>query len=284
MIMNRKFSLSFMAALMASFAFVSCGPASYYLQLESRRPSESGLDLSGKTLSVVYLESENGRDSLFNNRVADALAYGLENEFFDGQEAVGVYNLVKDAEGDYASRDTALQYIMLLDSDVVILLDTPESPEIEDGRLRPVTSKLYIYDSMAGKDDGVTSIQCSSNVTGLKDEGRAMAMGTALLKPLRSQWESEQLAVLYCGGSSKWTEGVILADQMEWPEAIKLWMELAKSKNRTQSSCARYNVALGCYVMGQYGLAKEWLDSSDEMQPLSVSTALRRRIEQKLGS
>ena len=276
--------LSFVIAALSAAALVSCAPSAYVMQVESRKPSECGLDLAGKSLSVVYLESPDGRDSLFNNRAADALAYGLESDLFDGAEAVKVYNLTKDAAGDYASKDTASQYIMLLDSDVVMILDTPVAGESHTGRSLPVTSKLYVYDSMAGEDDGVTTLQCSSSAASLTDESRAMNMGTALVKPLRSRWEQEQFTVLYFDGlGRKWIDAVLLADDMKWAEAIDLWMDLARQKHRTQSSCARYDIALGCYMLGQYDLALEWLDSSDAMFPISLSKGLRKRILEKKG-
>ena len=276
--------LSFVIAALSAAALASCAPSAYVMQVESRKPSECGLDLAGKSLSVVYLESPDGRDSLFNNRAADALAYGLESDLFDGAEAVSVYNLTKDAAGDYASKDTASQYIMLLNSDVVMILDTPEAGESHTGRSFPVTSKLYVYDSMAGEDDGVTTLQCSSSAASLTDEGRAMNMGTALLKPLRSRWEQEQFTVLYFDGlGRKWIDAVLLADDMKWAEAIDLWMDLSKSKNTTVTSCARYNVALGCFMLGQYDLALEWLDSSDAVRPLSLKKGLRKRIIDKKG-
>ena len=277
--------LSFVIAVLSAAALASCAPSAYVMQVESRKPSECGLDLTGKSLSVVYLESPDGCDSLFNNRAADALAYSLESDFFDGEEAVKVYNLTKDAAGDYASKDTASQYIMLLDSDVVMILDTPVAGESHTGRSLPVTSKLYVYDSMAGEDDGVTTLQCSSSAASLTDESRAMNMGTALVKPLRSRWEQEQFTVLYFDGlGRKWIDAVLLADDMKWAEAIDLWMDLARQKNRTQSSCARYDIALGCYMLGQYDLALEWLDSSDAMFPISLSKGLRKRILEKKGA
>jgi hypothetical protein len=270
-------SLSLLA-LALGMALVSCSPSAYVLNLESRRPSESGLDLAGKSLSVIYLESSDGRDSLFNNRAADALAYGLEGEFFDGVEAVKVYNLVKDEAGDYASRDTASQYIMLLDSDVVMILDTPEVRENTSGLNPAIASRLYVYDSMAGEDDGVTVLQ-STTSTVLSDATRAMNVGNALLKPLRSQWEHESYTVLYFEGMGrKWIDATLKADELKWAEAIEMWMDLARNKNKTLASCAMYDIALGCYMLEQYDLAMEWLDASDKTLPLSLNRGLRKRI------
>lgn len=276
--------LSFVIAALSGAVLASCAPSAYVMQMESRKPSECGLELAGKSLSVIYLESPDGRDSLFNNRAADALAYGLESDLFDGAEAVKVYNLTKDAAGNYASKDTITQYIMLLDSDVVMILDTPEAGESHTGRSFPVTSKLYVYDSMAGEDDGVTTLQVSTSTASMTDEGRAMNMGSALLKPLRSKWEQEQFTVLYFDGmGSKWIDALLLADDMKWAEAIEKWMDLSRSKNPTVSSCACYDVALGCFMLGQYDLALEWLDSSDAARPLSLNNGLRKRILEKKG-
>jgi tetratricopeptide (TPR) repeat protein len=279
----KKFSfISLVALAVIGAASVSCSPSAFVMQMESRKPSESGLDLAGKSMSVVYLESPDGRDSLFNNRAADALAYALEGDYFDGAEAVKVYNLVKDANGDYSSTDTLLQYVLLLDSDVVMILDTPELSESVTGRSAPASSKLYVYDSMAGEDDGVTTLKSSATVSGLEDVSRAMNIGNALAKPLRSQWESEQFTVLYFDGlGRKWIDAAMKADDMKWDEAIDLWMDLARLKDRTQSSCARYNIALGCFMLGQYDLALEWLDSSDSILPLSLSKGLRKKILDK---
>lgn len=281
--MNMEKSLSLLA-LALGMALVSCSPSAYVLNLESRRPSESGLDLTGKSLSVIYLESADGRDSLFNNRAADALAYGLESEFFDGAEAVKVYNLIKDEDGDYASEDTVSQYVMLLDSDVVMILDTPAVTGNPSGRAPTLSSRLYVYDSMAGEDGGVTTLQSTASAS-LEDVSRAMNVGSALMRPLRSQWEHESYTVLYFEGlGRKWIDATLKADDLKWAEAIDMWMDLAKLKNPTQASCAMYDIALGCFMLEEYDLALEWLDASDKTLPLSLNRGLRKRIMEKKPS
>lgn len=282
--MKKVSFISLVALAVLGAASVSCSPAAYVMQLESPKPSESGLKLTGKSMSVIYLESPDGRDSLFNNRVADALAYALEGEYFGGEEAVKVYNLVKDADGDYSSTDTLSQYIVLLDSDVVMILDTPEVSESVTGRSAPASSMLYVYDSMSGEVEDVIRLKSSTTISGLDDVSRAMNIGNSLAKPLRNQWESEQFTVLYFDGlGRKWVDATLKADALKWDEAIDLWMDLAKLKDRTQSSCARYDIALGCFMLGQYDLALEWLDSSDATLPLSLNKGLRKRILEKKG-
>ena len=141
---------------------VSCAPMTYVLPMQSRKPSTSGLDFSGKSLALIYLEDEDKTYSAFNNTVADALAYSLELDYFDGDEGIRVYNLPKDPEGDYASVDTASQYVLLLDSDVIMILDTPETDGVSVSGKIPFVSRLYVYDSMG--EDKVTMLQCRPQV------------------------------------------------------------------------------------------------------------------------
>ena len=82
--------------LAVSLAISSCGPSSYLMLLDKRQTSPSGMDLAGKSIAVVYLESESGVDSLFNNRLSDLLALGLEEEYFSGARVVDVLHMVKE--------------------------------------------------------------------------------------------------------------------------------------------------------------------------------------------
>ncbi|MDO5442305.1 MAG: DUF6340 family protein [Bacteroidia bacterium] len=260
----------------------SCSQSVYILDMESRGPSESGLDLAGKSVSVVYLESADGTDSLYNNRVSDALAYKLETEYFDGREAVSVYNMVKDPEGDYSSKDTLSQFIMMLDKDVVMLLDTPEMKEKTEKGQIPVSSCLYVYDSMS--DGEVVTMVGKTSVASMDDAvKRSSLIGGALASPMISRWVSEQCALIYYDdAASKWMKAIELADEMKWAEAIEIWMEYAKSKDAAKASSAKYNIAYGCYILEQYDLALEWLKSSDDSHPLSLNQGLRTRIQNKM--
>ena len=268
------------AALLTVLA--SCSPSAYYLVLDSRRDSSSGIDLTGRSISIVYLESEDGRDSLYNNRLADALAYRLEDDLFDGEQSIGVYNLVKDPAGEYASRDTASQYVMLLDSDVVMILDTPEVGQASASGRLPVRTDLYIYDSLGGEADGLSRLNCTVSASSLDDSARAMNAGASLASPLVSQWTQEEYVVLYFDGfDTAWIDALDKADDLKWSEAIDIWLGLVDKSNPAMTSSARYNIALGCFMLEQYDLALEWLDSSDKILPLSISKSLRKQIQAK---
>ena len=268
------------AAAAVVAAICSCAPVSYVVELEHRSESSSGLDLSGKSISLIYLESENGCDSLFNNRLSDVLSMSLEDSFFDGNRGVDVYNLVKDPAGDYASIDTASAYVMLLDSDVILLLDTPVlSDTLASGNIREL-STLYVYDSM-GQSDEVLTLQCKSIVSSLEDVSRAVSLGSYLSAPLVSQWRKDYFEVLYFNDiDTSWFEAVEYAQNLEWEKAMDIWMEKSRSGNLTKSGAAQYNMALSCFLNGQVELAKEWLALAES----NISNDAVRRLKEKITS
>ena len=47
-------------------------------------------------------------------------------------------------------------------------------------------------------------------------------------------------------------------------------------------SCAEYNIAIACLMLGDAELAIEWLDRSDADCNLPMSEALRKRISARL--
>lgn len=270
----------FFAAVAAAAVVCSCAPLSYVVELERRSESSSGLDLSGKTMSLIYLESENGCDSLFNNRLSDVLSMSLEESFFDGEQGVGVYNLVKDPAGDYASVDTASAYVMLLDSDVIMILDTPVLTDtLASGNIREL-STLYVYDSM-GQSDEVLALQCKSTVSSLEDAAKAVSVGSYLSAPLVSQWRKDYFELLYFSDiDASWINAVEYAQNMEWEKAMKIWMEKSLSSSLVKSGAAQYNMALACFLNGQSGLAEEWLTMAES----NLSNETVRNLRKKLTS
>ena len=74
--MKNRFILLFLLA-----AVVSCGPSRHSIHVEMRHPSKAGIDLSGKTVSVVYMENRDSVSAEFNGYMADGFAYALEQEY-----------------------------------------------------------------------------------------------------------------------------------------------------------------------------------------------------------
>lgn len=275
--MKRIVLVSLLAAL--SLAAVSCGPSAYTMRMDTRYPSASGFDFSGKQIAVVFLD--NGKDSLFNCTVADHLAADLEDDYFKGEQKIGIYRLPEVSGSRYSSRDTLASLIMELDTDVVILLDSPICLQSDSDGKTLVIAKAYSYDALGADSVKVVQAHLPSSKA---DVAGAGSVADALGEYFSSTWQTESYTLLYYEWGDKWTEALLNAEDMEWDKAIEKWMELTDTNDNVKRSCAEYNIALGCLITGEPALASEWLDRSDADCPVSLSKGLRKRINAKLGS
>ena len=146
------------------FLLASCGPLSYTVGVELRQPSRSGLELSGKTLSVAYLDDGNPLDSTFIASVSEGFAQRLESEYFGGEPLIQIFNIDKVPGADYSSRDSVINVLMDTGTDVVFVFDSPvlgdvslsapqkvETPVVRDSSYLveasiPYSLRLYVYD------------------------------------------------------------------------------------------------------------------------------------------
>jgi hypothetical protein len=128
-----------------------------------------------------------------------------------------------------------------------------------------------------GKDD--SSIATFKAWKALGAEG--WNAGVLVADSFKSQWKHEQYSIVYFDSSDKWFEALLRADQYDWKGAMDIWFELLDSKDVLKRSSAAYNIALSCYMLGDYKLAEEWLDLSDKDSELPLSSALRTRIQER---
>lgn len=299
-----------------SLLAVSCGPSKYTMHLETRYPSKVGVDLAGKNISVVYLENDDVIQNGFNASMAEGFASSLENEYETGKGSIGVYRMKRTASGDYSSRDTLRNLLMDTGVDVVFLFDTVAIGEISVGGSSrtslssvpdsayisaasvPFTLKLYSYDAMDKKDEvrnfgGTTIAQPAVYSDGkqtydlLKAEALSLLpaegaeAGRLVAESFASQWKVEGFSICYFD-SSKWIEAVRRAENFEWKAAMDIWFGFLDSNDLMKRSCAAYNLAVACFLQGDYRLASEWLDLSDKDNQLPLSEGLRKRIDQRL--
>ena len=267
-----------LAAILVLFGLGSCTPTAYNLVYESRRPSDSGLDLGGKSMAVVYLESEDGRDSLYNNLFSDAFAQSLEVEYFGGDVAVDVFRQVKEDGKDYSSVQEMSDMVLRLGNDVIFLVDTPEISQ--DGKT--TLTNMYVYDSMAGSSDEVfkKSLSATANVA-VSQGAVARKLASSMVEDFIGNWTKESVILLSFDWEDEWIEAAIHANDMEWKEACDIWLSLLDRKTGLGRSAAEYNMAVACYVEGELELATEWLDRSDAEYNISISSRLRQMIETK---
>ena len=165
--MKTIFSLACIAAT-ATCVLTSCDPQAFSMNIEMRYPSKSGIDLTGKSVAVVYLEDGAGKDSVFSRNMADSFAASLEKEYFGGETSVPLYRIEKTGNGNYASVDSLSRLVMSTGEDVIFLFERPHFGEavVEQNSIAPTDTSLsyvvkvpmkmnlYAYDSM-GKIDTV---------------------------------------------------------------------------------------------------------------------------------
>lgn len=310
--MRSFIALSLTAALM----LVSCGPSKHAVHVEMRHPSKTGVSLAGKNVAVVYLEGDNAVSSEFCESMADGFAYTLEQDYGPGTQ-MSIFRMRSLEGADYSKKDSLFNILMDTGTDVVFLFDTvrfgtmtvggpsrvsyPSSPDssfVSNGNI-PYTMKLYCYDGMnkedrvqafggtamarpevysSGNDD--TTVATSKAWKALGIEG--WDAGVKIADSFKSQWKHEQYSIVYYEGE-KWYAALEKAEQYEWKSAIDIWMDLLSTNDLMKRACAEYNISVACYMLGDYALAKEWLDLSDKENKLPLSDALRKRIDARMN-
>lgn len=296
----------------AALAAVACGPSRHAVQVEMRYPSKAGIDLVGKNVSVVYLENKDRAAAEFNSHMADGFAYALEEEYGTGEGSVAIYSMDRSSKGNYAHKDTLFNLLMDTGADVVFLIDTVKLGSMRvDGATRvasttsrdssylsvahmPFTMKMYSFDSMdktatvknyGGSSEAQPIVYSDGKDSSAEQYAKARAslpsaawdVGKEISESFKSQWKHEQYSITYFD-SEKWYQALDRAEAYDWKGAMDVWMELLKTNDLMRRSCAEYNIAVACYMLGDYGLASEWLDLSDEDNLLPLSDALRKRI------
>ena len=301
------------AGLALSAIFVSCAPQVFTMNIEMRHSSASGLDLMGKSVSVVYLDDLSGKDSVFSEHLANGFASELEKDYFDGKSVINIYRMPKDMAGNYASRDTLRNLVMDTGNDLVFLFDSPwfgnaefsekkasgikkaDSARVVSAKI-PMTIRLYTYDSMNKADTvqvfkGMTTARETVYVPAGADEVEmeerlwnqlaqtGESTGKRSATSFLSTWYSEQFPFIYYDSDAAWATASQYAYEYKWKEAISKWIEVLDSKNIEKRACAEYNIAVACYLLGDNKLARQWLDKSDKDYKTSLSDNLRMKIE-----
>ena len=301
---------SFLSAGMAALVLAACSPQTFTMNVEMRYPSKSGIDLSRKTMSIVYMD--NGSvDTTFNNRLASNFARTLEADYFNGQEAIGVFKIPADS----VSLDLMHRLVMDTGDDVVFLLGNPSFGEVSLSENVAVTdahsvdsafvalaqvpysSRLFVYDSMDKEDklnvfrgssvvrtqvysNGVTASEFLSEKALRNLDETADRVGVQMCNRFVPSWKTERYSMYYYDDfDGQWINAVNYAYDYQWKKAADIWMKFLNANNLTKRACACYNLSLAFYMLGDLELAGRWLDQADKYEPLALSPGLRKRIE-----
>lgn len=262
--------------LLCSLLVSACGPSRHAVQVEMRYPSRSGIELFGKVVSVVYVTDGNETGDAYNAAMAEGFAVELEEDYGTGEGSVGVYSL-QDQGGNYSQKDTLINLLMDTDCDVVFVFDKVGVQSVGDNTYK-FNIKLYCFDGM-NKDEKVFTFVGNDvvNVSVDKLSKEANMTGEVIAGTFKSQWKHEQYSIVYYE-NEKWYNALLRAENYDWKGAMDIWMAQLSTNDLYKRSCAEYNIAVACYMLGDYNLATEWLDRSDQDNLLPVSDALRKRI------
>lgn len=303
-------------AVAAMLLAVSCGPSKHAVHVEMRHPSKAGVELAGKNVSVVYLENDDKAASGFNGAMADGFAYTLEEDYGYPGGTIPVYRMRQSPGGNYASKDSLFNILMDTGADLVFLFDTvklgslsvggpsrlPSSSSVDSSYVSeatiPYTIKMYCFDGMDIQERvqafGGTSIARPKVYSDGKIDGTIAAMraravlpsegwaaGQTVAESFKSQWKHEQYSIVYFE-TAAWYDALDKAEQYDWRGAMDVWIGLLDTRDMLKRSCAAFNISVACYMLGDYALATEWLDRSDEDNKLPISDAMRKRINQRM--
>lgn len=304
-----------LAAVLAAVLLSACGPSRHAVHVEMRHPSKAGLDLLGKNISVVYLENDNTLASDFVEGMADGFAYSLEKDYETGEGSIGIYRMRQAAGGVYSSKDSLFNLLIDTGADVVFLFDTVTAGAMTAGGPASVASpassdssyvsavkfpfnmKLFCLDAMdksekvhsfGGSSVAVMDIYSDGRQTGSYIIGKAVKevaragwdCGVSVSESFKSQWKHEQYSLAYFEGD-RWYDALDRAEKYKWKDAMDIWIGLLDTRDMLKRSCAEYNIAVACYMLGDYDLAEKWLDRSDSDNKLPLSDAMRKRIDSR---
>ena len=259
-----------LASLICVFmlAAVSCSPSRYMIDVEMRYKSSAGVDLTGKNVTIIYSTTLEYPISSYVESLADGFAWNLKDQYQQTIDSVSVFALNAPAE-NYATRDSLVSLLIKTGSDVVFLLDKVD--------MRAVSMKCY--DAMnsddrmlsfAGRTD-LTVSDATSLATQAWDKGKNLAMS------FLPEWKHEQYSIYYFG-TERWYDALLKAEMYDWKGAMDIWFTFLDSNDALKRSCASFNIATACYMLGDNNLALEWLDRSDKDNLLQLSSVLRKRI------
>ena len=247
---------------LVALALAACSPQTLTMSVDMRHPSKSGIDLSRKTISIVYMD-DGAADTTFSNNVASALARSLEEDYFAGREAIGVYKVPVDS----VSLD--LMHRLVIDSgdDVVFLFGPPSFGEValsDNVAVKnpvsvdsafvtqaqiPYNAKLFVYDSMDQLDqmkifrggsilraqlynNGVTAPEYLKEQALKAKELGADLVGQQLSNRFTPTWKTERYTLYYYEGwDDDWMNAAYLATQYEWRKAADIWMKKVNDGN-----------------------------------------------------
>ena len=276
-VVSRLSVLKHLAVMAAAVAFASCSPRIYGISVEMRRPSSSGLDLTGKSVAIVYPCSIL---SLQENKLMAGIASSLADRLdaaYPESDSTALYSL-RYSE-DY-NRNVCLDSLanLTLKTDADMLFFFCRSGSFGNGYNEGYfTVPLYCYDALSGKNRPMRAFTIAGDA-GSDAEASGRTVGGRASEAFTPNWSVEDFCIWYTG-DSEWSAALDDALGFRWDSAVKKWMSiLENTSGNYDRSCLEYNIGLGCFMMGDNSLARQWLEQSNAEYQSELTTALISRV------
>lgn len=260
----------------AALLLAACSPQVYPLYLDVRKPSSSGLDLSRKSMAIVYMDGTSPADSAFDRSAASALARRLEEDYFGGEEVVGLYHT---PAADSVSLETMHSLVMDTGKDVIFLLASRLGEASEDGA-QVVSTRLLVYDSMG--EDKVHRYSGAALIPAPAGEdapSQPEVVGERISTRFLPTWKTESFSFYYFDSiTTEWEAALEQVENARFAKAVNSWSSLVKVGSTLSRACASYNMAMAFYLMEDYEMSSLWLAYADKLETLSLSPGLHVRL------
>ena len=295
----------------------SCGTIEYATQIEVLLPAENPVHYAGKAPAIfnalhVSHEEEDGRatyatDSVMANLIAESAKEALEaSPLFDGYD-IPIFNLTlfcPDScpelhDTDYMaslSEQSQASLLLIIDNAVTSLQKRTGAPgpslhfsysfsyRFYDAGAQRYLATRTIHDSLTFSNQLVVGDLSDGDIRELWHE-IIRDVGRQALEPTVPQWKTDYRYHYLPSAFSteQWYDASYYAYRGNWPEAMKIWGELAGSSSGKKAACAAFNMAVGAEMTGEYELALEWLELAGENARLKRIDNYRKHIRQRMA-
>lgn len=280
MVMKRYLNIIIAAAALCA---ASCSPTVYGIQVETRQKSASGLDLTGKSVAIVYPDGLSDRENLLNTAFVGAMARQLDAAYPES-DSVQVFSLPYTADFvKNAQPDSLVNLVLETDCDVLFLLGRAPVFIIDGYAETEFRLPLTVYDALGGDTNSTYSFNILGNA-GPDPEKSGDLTGKRVVESFVPQWKTE-IKDVFCVDREDWIDAMYDAAACRWATAIEKWSKiLASETDILKRACLEYNIGLGCLLMGRPDLASDWVSQSIEETATDEARALSAELGRILKS
>ncbi len=292
----------------------SCAPQAAYFQVEAKDMQGTNVNFDNKQLAVFSVAGTNVLDSTRAANAALGVAEKLrQDRGFENPLPVFSVSTMEFA-GFSSPLGTDKEYLKNLmfstGADVQIVLENLryDSFRVESSVNYaadystnivelPYSVDMHIYDALedsilfkASVKDTVYMQMLSdaksreySGFVASKLSEVSTVVGETLAAMLTRQWNMQERMLVNYPDNDKWELPLAKALDFKWADAIALWMPMTGSENYRVAAYASYNIAVGCEMLGQFALAREWADFSVKKYRFRENAELNSYLKRKTG-